>query len=175
LVFHDLLKVDYHITTDIDEFQSSDIPKFIYGEKAFSDDLFFNSSGLLFDRGVDNIELESFDHNGINAFFPVFDNQSALPFDVFSAIFYLVSRYEEYQPFVRDGHGRFTANLSRSAELGILDKPVVNIWALEIKKIILDKYPKFQFTDINSGLPTISTPPLPIRKKDWYVQPGVTW
>jgi len=147
LIFHDLLKVDYHITTDIDEFQSSDIPKFIYGEKAFSDDLFFNSSGLLFDRGVDNIDLESFDHNGINAFFPVYNNQSALPFDVFSAIFYLVSRYEEYQPFVRDGHGRFTANLSRSVELGILDKPVVNIWALEIKKIILDKYPKFQFTE----------------------------
>jgi len=123
------------------------MPKFIYGEKAFSDDLFFNSSGLLFDRGVDNIELEPFDHNGINAFFPIYDKQSALPFDVFSAIFYLVSRYEEYQPFVRDGHGRFTANLSRSVELNILDKPVVNIWALEIKKIILDKFPKFQFTE----------------------------
>ncbi|MEJ2595165.1 MAG: hypothetical protein P8100_08600 [bacterium] len=119
LVFHDVLKIQYHITTDIDEFQSSDLPKFIYGEKAFSDDLFICSSGLLFERGVDSLQLDTVDHNGIKALFPTYDKTSLFPFDPFSAIFYLVSRYEEYQPFVRDEHGRFTANLSKSAELGL--------------------------------------------------------
>lgn len=147
LVFHDLLRINYHITTDIDEFQSSDLPKFIYGEKAFSDNLFFRSSGLLFQRGVENIEIRSVEYKGVNALFPIYNPQSKLPFDIFSAIFYLVSRYEEYQPFVRDPHGRFTANLSKSVELKILDKPVVNIWALELKKIILEKYPEVRFIE----------------------------
>lgn len=147
LVFHDLLKVEYHITTDLDEFHSSDLPKLIYSEKAFSDDIFFKSSGLLFERGVDNIDIEPIEHKGLNAFFPVYNELSEMPFDVFAAIFYLVSRYEEYQPFVRDGYGRFTAGLSKSVDLGILGKPVVNIWVMEIKKIIQKKYPKFQFTE----------------------------
>lgn len=147
LVFHDVLKIQYHITTDIDEFQSSDLPKFIYGEKAFSDDLFIRSTDLLFDRGVDNINLESIEYKGLKAMFPIYDKESLFPFDPFAAIFYLVSRYEEYQPFVRDDHGRFTANLSTSYELNILDKPVVNIWALELKNKLQEKYPDIQFTE----------------------------
>lgn len=147
LVFHDLLRIQYHITTDIDQFQSSDLPKFIYGENAFTDDLFFKSSGLLFQRGVDNIDIQTVEHNGIKALFPVYDKQSTLPFDIFSAVFYLVSRYEEYQPFVRDKHGRFTAYLSRSAEFGFLQKPVVNIWVMELKKILQDKFPDIRFIE----------------------------
>ena len=147
LVFHDVLKIQYHITTDIDEFQSSDLPKFIYGDKPFSDDLFIRCTDLLFDRGVDNINLETIEHKGLTALFPTHDKESLFPFDPFAAMFYLVSRYEEYQPFVRDDHGRFTANLSVSYELNILDKPVVNIWALELKNILKEKYPDIQFTE----------------------------
>jgi hypothetical protein len=147
LVFHDILKIPYHITTNIDEFQSSDLPKFIYGEKAFSDDIFIRSHGLLFERGVENLSLEPFEYKGSKAFFPVYDKASYFSFDPFSAIFYLVSRYEEYQPFVRDEHGRFTAHLSKSYELGILDKPLVDIWAMEIKKMLQEKYKGISFTE----------------------------
>ena len=147
LVFHDVLKIKYHITTDVDEFQSSDLPKFIYGEKAFSDDLFIRSTDLLFNRGVDNLDLDTVDHNGIKALFPTFDKSSSFPFDPFAAMFYLVSRYEEYQPFVRDEHGRFTANLSTNYELGFLDKPVVNIWSLEIRDMLKRRYPEIKFTE----------------------------
>lgn len=147
LVFHDLLMIPYHITTDLDEFRSSELPKIIYSSKLTSDDLFFKSQGLLFERGVDNIEIDAVDFEGTNAFFPINDKQSVLPFDVFSAIFYLVSRYEEYLPYVRDKHGRFTASLSTSFELGILQKPVVNIWALKIKEILRKEFPQLIFTE----------------------------
>lgn len=145
LVFKDLLKFPYKITNDIDEFQSSDLPKFIYSNKRFSDDLFFRSGDMLFQRGINNPELNPFEFEGLKVIFPVSDDQSVLPFDVFSAIFYFTSRYEEYQPHVRDHHGRFTAKLSVSSEYGILGKPVVNIWALRIKKILLGKYPSMKF------------------------------
>jgi hypothetical protein len=147
LVFHDLLMIPYHITTDLDEFRSSDLPKMLYCEKRTSDDLFFQSNGLLFERGVDNIEVNTVMYGDLAAPFPVSSEESAMPFDVFSAIFYLVTRYEEYLPFVRDKHGRFTANLSKSVEMGILQKPVVNIWAIKIKEILKKAFSSLMFTE----------------------------
>jgi hypothetical protein len=145
LVFKDLLKISYELTNDLDAFQSADKPKMMYGMKAHTDDIFFKSSGLLFERGVHSLDYNAFDYKGDKAFFQVFDEEAVLPFDVFSAIFFLVSRYEEYLPFVRDQHGRFSAPLSVSSQWNILEKPMVNIWALEIKRIILERYPGFTF------------------------------
>jgi len=145
LVFEDILKVPHKLTTDLEEFLSSDLPKFMYGDEAHSDDLFFKSAGLLFTRGIERVELEPFDFDGAKAFFPVYTAGAALPFDVFSSIFYNVSRYEEYLPFVKDMHGRFTAHLSISAKLHILNKPMVNIWAIKIKELLELKYPNLVF------------------------------
>ena len=148
VVFKEILKADYKITTDLDEFQSSDLPKFIYGEKALSDDIFFKSSGLLWKRGIESLEMETIDFKGLKALFPVYDENTVIPFDVFSAIFFFITRYEEYLPFVRDPHGRFTARLSRSSQMNILEKPVVNIWALQIKDILQSKYPSLKFPEV---------------------------
>lgn len=145
LVFKDLLKVSYEITSNLDAFQSADKPKMMYGKKAHTDDIFFKSSGLLFEKGVHSLEFKTIDYKGNKAIFQVYDEDAILPFDVFSAIFFLVSRYEEYLPFVRDHHGRFAAQLSMGMQWGILDKPMVNIWALEVKQIILERYPEFVF------------------------------
>ena len=147
LVFEILLKVKYQITSNLDFFQSSDLPKMMYGFKAHTDDIFFQSTDLLFEKGVHNLDIKGFEYDGNMVFFTVNDDDAELPFDIFAAIFYLVSRYEEYLPFVKDQYGRFTAQLSTSTRLKILEKPVVNIWAIEIKKIILKKYPDFIFPE----------------------------
>jgi hypothetical protein len=147
LVFKNLLRIPYHLTTSLDEFESAEQPKMIYGEVAQDDAVFFRSSGLLFKRGVDSLDLEPLEYEGERAFFPVYDKSSILPFDIFASVFYLVSRYEEYLPFVRDGHGRFTAHLSVSAQLGVLEKPLVNIWALMVKKILQENFPTLKFPE----------------------------
>lgn len=128
-------------------FITADRPKFVYAEKSVSEDLFFKSSGLLFEKGVDIIHLESLIFEGEKGFFPVYDKKSALPFDLFASVFYLVSRYEEYLPYIPDKHGRFTAHLSISVQHGILEKPSVNIWALQLKQILLRHYPDFSFPE----------------------------
>ena len=89
LVFRELLKVRYELTNDLDGFQSADRPKMMYGWKAHTDDIFFKASGLLFERGVHSLEFNAFDYKGDKAFFQVFDEESVIPFDVFSAIFSL--------------------------------------------------------------------------------------
>ena len=149
LVFKELLKIKCTLTSNLDEFLSADSAKIVYADKPYSDDIFFKSTDLLFQRGIENIDLDYVEYEGLNCLFPVYDKNSSLPFDVFSAIFYFVSRYEEYQPYVPDEHGRFTARLSTSFELKILNKPVVNIWSLKIRNIILSKYPNFDFPKRN--------------------------
>ncbi len=149
LVFKEILRIKCTITSNLDDFLSADKPKLVYADKPYSDDLFFRSSGLLFKRGVESLDNDYIEYEGNNCLFPVYDNNSVLPFDVFSAIFYLVSRYEEYQPYVPDHHGRFTARLSISHELDLLQKPIVNIWAYTIRDIILNRYPEFVFPKRN--------------------------
>jgi hypothetical protein len=147
LVFQDLLRIPYRLITDEEEFRRAEQPKIVYDEKPHGDVTFFRSCGLLFNRGIDSLDLEPFEYEGEKAFFPIYDKTAIVPFDVFSSIFYLVSRYEEYLPFVRDEHGRFTAHLSVSAQLGVLEKPLVNIWALLIKKKLKERFPGLVFPD----------------------------
>lgn len=145
LVFTELLRIKPIITNSVDKFQSSDLPKIIYGDDVISDDIFLKSSGLLFEKGIKSLEFDPFDFEGLKVIFPIYNKSSVLPFDIFAAIFFFVSRYEEYIPYKADHHGRFTASQCLAAKLGILEKPVVNIWALRIKKIIQEKYPEIKF------------------------------
>ncbi|MFB1002630.1 MAG: polysaccharide deacetylase family protein [Bacteroidia bacterium] len=61
----------------------------------------------------------------------------ALPFDIFSAAFYLVSRYEEWLPYEADAHNRFPAEASVLTQNNLLDEPMVNQWAILLKEFLL--------------------------------------
>lgn len=149
LVFKNILRLDTQFTSDLEEFENSELCKLAYGPESVETGLYFCSSGLLFEKGVEDQSLEPFDFEGLKAIFPVYNKDSVLPFDIFSAIFYFVSRYEEYQPYRTDLHGRFTAHNSVAHKLGILEKPIVNIWAQKIKSLLLQSYPELSFTKVN--------------------------
>ena len=57
----------------------------------------------------------------------------------------MVSRYEEYLDFNKDVHGRFTAASSLAYQHKFLQKPLVNLWGLELKKIIKTYYPALKY------------------------------
>ena len=115
-----------------------------YTHNQLGDELFFNSRNLLFETGISEQNISVFDYNSNKVFFAT-GKTSALPFDVFAASFYLVSRYEEYLPHIRDEHDRFLAEDSLAFTNGFLQKPLVNIWALWIKELIQEKYPSLIF------------------------------
>ncbi len=64
-----------------------------------------------------------------------------LPFDMFSACFFLLSRYEEYLPFEPDQYGRFEADQSLAFRTGFLEEPVIDQWLILFKKLLLQKIP----------------------------------
>ncbi|MBK9283079.1 MAG: polysaccharide deacetylase family protein [Sphingobacteriaceae bacterium] len=77
--------------------------------------------------------------------FYLFTNNSEIGFDIFSAVFYMISRYEEWQKFTPDKHGRFEINESILFQYKFHHKPVVDIWMQILRDEIEKKYPAFVF------------------------------
>jgi len=66
-------------------------------------------------------------------------------FDPFAAAFFLTSRYEEYLPHEADAHDRFSSNSSCLKDMNVLDRPLVNEWALEIRDDLQLRFSDLQF------------------------------
>jgi hypothetical protein len=144
LFFKDIIRVPYSLVSDIEAFKAFEGPKIVYGSHSEGHPLFFGSSEILFESGLNSQELNTIEYKNFQVPFPVYQKEAILPFDVFAAAFYFVSRYEEYMPYRKDIHGRFTAHESFAYNHGFLHKPIINIWAHEIAEIIKNQYPEFE-------------------------------
>jgi len=82
-----------------------------YTKQQLGNEFFIKSHDILFEQGLSDIDINMHDWGHTKCFFYLGEN-CALPFDIFSASFYLLSRYEEYLPHVKDEYGRFTATES---------------------------------------------------------------
>lgn len=155
LIFRELVGIDYKITTSAEEFLSYQGERVNYSAKAFDEELFFAAHSLLFENGIKNQEVKVIDFEDTIGLFPVYDKKSIFPFDPFAATFYLVTRYEEYFPFIKDNYGRYIANQCIAHQNNFLQKPVVNQWALKIRKRLFDFFPGIKFkTKKYSFIPT---------------------
>lgn len=143
LIFNQLLGIPYQMTHLQQEFIHYEGPRLNYSFESVAGHPFLEASGLLYERQVyDQQEVMGpvFQWNELPAFFPASD-PSILPFDLFSAAFYLVSRYEEYLPYTPDIHRRFPSAESLAYRENFLDQPVVNSWALALEKVLKALFP----------------------------------
>src|SRR5207249_2294423 len=113
--------------------RQSNSPKLSYCNSALADELFFETTSLLFEKEISQQNISVFDWNSAKAFFAT-SPASAFPFVPFAASFYLVSRYEEYLPAKRDSFNRYDETESLAYKNNFLQKPLVNIWANKIKE-----------------------------------------
>ncbi|NVO20305.1 MAG: hypothetical protein HXX13_11420 [Bacteroidetes bacterium] len=144
LLINDLLGIETRFTSSLEEFLGYTGPRFSYGELVPDDELYFAAHPLLFETGISLKTLNYIEFKGNPAFFSVFEKRSCFPFDIFAASFYLVSRYEEYLPHIRDEHGRFMASGSEAFKHGFLRKPLVNIWAIQLGDILSFRFPSLK-------------------------------
>lgn len=147
IFFKDILDIDYEITDSLEKFEKYKSYKINYSKHTIGEEIFFASKTLLFEKGIKIYDLKSIDFEDSKAFFPVFNKDSFLPFDPFSAAFYFITRYEEYLPYIKDKYGRFVASQSIAYKNDCLEKPLINIWAKKIKKILQDYYPDIVFPE----------------------------
>jgi hypothetical protein len=139
-----ILGIDIQFTLVIDEFIAYAGPKLSYGKLPLGNELFIQSEGLLLQQGFESIDISVRDWDDTKCFFAMSD-RSALPFDIFAASFYLLSRYEEYLPHVKDAQGRFPASESLAFKEGFLKQPVVDLWAYKFKEILQTSFPELSF------------------------------
>lgn len=137
-IFRGFLDVEIGFTTAVDEFIAHQGYKISYTTKPLGAELFFQSNKILFDQGINDLELNVTEEDGIPVFFQV-GPKSAMTFDIFGASFYLLSRYEEYLPHIRDDHNRFLSEDSLAFKNGFIKKPLVDIWVDQLYALLDEK------------------------------------
>ena len=150
------VKVDF--TTVIEEFIAHDSLKMSYTTQPLSKEIFVRSHELLFEQGLSDIEINVQQWDETKCFFTT-GEKSSLPYDIFAASFYMLSRYEEYLPHVKDQYGRFTSAESLAFKEDFIDQPVVDIWALKFREILQERFADFDFPERHYGIkPVIDVP-----------------
>ncbi len=122
-----LLGLDYEFTHDENYFNNFVGAKFSYTKNKLNNELFFASTDLLFEK---NINPEKFSKLTIDE---AFSN------DIFAASFFLLTRYEEY------GSKNFAHQHSILFRSNLLQQPVINQWAMQLKPILQQHFPALKF------------------------------
>jgi hypothetical protein len=141
-LFHDLAKMECPITTDVAEFLAYQGIKINYSPQKIAErEIRITPHGLLAETEVKPQNISMIEVDGQKAFFQT--ENGDLPFDIFAASFYLLSRYEEYLPHKKDIYGRYAHENSLAFKENFLHLPLINIWAMQLNELVRKKFPGF--------------------------------
>ena len=144
--FTRILQVPFEFTSKVEKFVAHNGLKLTYAKQPLGNEFFIKSEDLLFEQGINDIEIKIGDWDGIPCFFQN-KQKATVPFDVFAASFYLLSRYEEYLPHLKDKFGRFSAEESLAFKYKFLEKPLIDVWAYKFRDLLRQKFEGFQFKE----------------------------
>lgn len=167
-----LLGQEAILTSDAETYQLYKGIRINYSKNRISPgEIWISPHGLLFETGIREQVVQCQDWQDSVIFFPI---EGDLPFDIFSAIFYLLSRYEEYLPHEKDIYGRYAHTNSLACREGFLNRPLVNEWLQSFRNLIRNRFPdaslkeqRFQFQptyDIDEAYS--------FRYKEWWRSAG---
>tara|TARA_R110002050_G_scaffold200591_1_gene335576 strand:- start:128744 stop:129991 length:1248 start_codon:yes stop_codon:yes gene_type:complete len=140
-LFGELLGIESEVITNRDEVYTKEFVVNYSNQDVAG--LKITPEKLLFEKRISEQNLKVGQQDD---FVTLFHNGGeSFSFDVFSASFFLLSRYEEYLPHKRDKHDRYDPLHSVAYKNGFLDEPVVNIWAEFLKESLQEKYPSLKF------------------------------
>ena len=148
-IFHHVLTnslgIAVDFTTTLDTFIAHSGPKMSYGKAPLGNEFFVEAADLLFQYGVQDTPIEVKKWEELPCFFSV-GKKSKLPFDLFAASFYLLSRYEEYLPHLKDDLGRFVAQQSLAYQHKFLEQPLVDQWVAKFADLLQEDFPELRFS-----------------------------
>ena len=142
IILGDILGLTWEIVTD--KRKRGKHPVINYSGENIAGCFKINPDALLFETGIHYRQISVTEWKGLPVFFQT-DTGSDLPFDIFSAAFFLITRYEEYLDHEADQHGRYRASSSLAFRNGFLRRPVIDLWARELSKVLLKKFPTLTF------------------------------
>lgn len=139
-IFRRRSECQFHITEEEDAYLNSDAPvKLHYSNTDLPGHRIFRS-GFLDETGI----RQKFTPPAarIDGTFCLFPDESRQQFDLLAMVFWCLTRYEEYNTFTPDKHGRFPSSASWLHKQGVLEEPVCDMaihtqfakWGLSAKK-----------------------------------------
>lgn len=144
LLFSDLLGLELQFTSEKEEYLGFEGPRINYSRTPLQEGIYLQASSILMETEIFEQEFQHTEFQSEVVFF-LSGKQSQLPFDPLAASFYLVSRYEEYLPFIADEHNRFPARESVQYKLKTMDRPLVNAYAEILAGLLTEHYPGITF------------------------------
>jgi hypothetical protein len=142
LIFYEILGLSWVIVTDKRKLGKSTVIN--YSDEELAGSFRISPVTLLFENGIKPQEITVDNWKGLPVFFQT-SKEADLPFDIFAASFYLVTRYEEYLKFRPDEFGRFRSSDSLAFKNGFLGIPVVDLWVKELAKTLVRKFQTLTF------------------------------
>ena len=169
---HEIWGQVFQLTMVTDTFRDFDGPKINYSKQRITaDEFFLRPHPLLTEKTIRAQSIECFTIKNYKAFFKT---EGDFPFDIFSACFYLLSRYEEYLPHRKDMYGRYAHENSVAFKEEFLHLPLVNNWVEDFRENIQVKFPHFPFLHTTFRfLPTYDIDEaFSYKHKDWWRTTG---
>lgn len=138
-IFEERLGYDLLITKDKQEFVDFKGFRLNYSNDQIENAPQITPSSLLFENRISEVDIAVNEVDGWPILFT--NNRSSIGFDPLSACFYLISRFEEYLPYRKDEHGRFTTQSSIAGRYHSIDKPLADFYVAEVDRWFRSLYP----------------------------------
>lgn len=138
------MHVGYTLTSDKVLFEQSDTTKINYSHHSFSGCITIIPHGLLEETSIRQFAIKVVKDKWWRYYFFEQDT-SPIPFDLFAASFWLLSRYEEYRPATKDQHGRYKSESSLAVQEGFITIPIVDVWAQQLGYHLGQQFPGFNY------------------------------
>jgi hypothetical protein len=134
------LGIEFEITGSREDFLAEKGACINYSCENLNHGLWIRPQGLLSESGCR--EIDNLDETVWKNLFCFFAQpEGDIPFDLFSAAFYLLTSYEEYHSENLDEHGRFRPEASLAYRRGFLEIPLIDRWTYLLKDELLARYP----------------------------------
>lgn len=157
-LLHNRLGISFKITDNPEYFRKSPSRRINYGDQVIEGCFNVPAIPLLFQETITEqnpvvkpSEVWRFEvfHQPFKDIPDLRQTTTMLSFDVFAASFFLLSRYEEYLPGIRDEHNRYRAKDSLAFRAGFLDIPLIDCWVEQLKPLLKKQYPDLHFHTSN--------------------------
>ena len=145
-LFVRILEIPISFTSSLDAFVAFSGPKFSYAPHPLGQEFHVYASGFLTEQGISYQELKKGEWRGLQVLF-AHNNSSRIPFDIFAASFYCLSRYEEYLPHLKDEDNRYPAVASWLTSADCLETPLVDAWAAAFLKELQREFPDLTLSE----------------------------
>jgi len=146
-LFNRRLGIVFQLTTSAVKIEQYSGAKINYSHNFINGCLHLKPHSILFDETIEYYSVSAKHDNYWDTL--IWEQNGDVPFELFAASFFLLSRYEEYLPHKVDEHGRFDAEQSLAMQYGFIETPLVDKWAYKLKEIL-----ERQFGKITANAPS---------------------